>query len=575
MAEITTGVQIQGTLTPTYDEDNYAVTDPKYGIGGYREIPAVAALTNPLDPNFIPEDRQSTGMLVYAADTDLIYKLVTPDSTTPVYAVLSTGTSGLNSNYQIGGLENTLQITATDGPVILTQAGVDPGNNGLRLNNSMRMQLGDAAGTLWSFYRDGPPVLRLNCTVAALDTPGDAMFFEAGTGGAASATSGGVGGTVDFKAGKGGAAATGSKPAGAGGAFYYTAGEGGAAFASESPGAGGGSLVFNAGRGGSGATAQQGGVGGGLTITAGAGGVAGGGTEGFGGTTNIRAGASLANIAGSTNILGGGTSTGTAGETYVEGGPSGGSSTGGDSYLRGGINTSTGNGGDAHIRGGFSSGGTVGNVYLGDQYTTRVEIGQATSGSHLRLVEFTTAQRNAVASPQAGAQVFNTDTNTMQFYDGAVWADIGAGGAGNTLNAAYDEGGAGAGRQIDVDNTLPVHIAAGTGTPTEALHVDDDLKVEFGTGKDDSIYYDSTADRLVIESTTEIDLAPANDELLLGATAPSTGGRCKVVLKNSVPVGGEIEYGRGSIWVDMANGVLYINMGISTNAVWFKVGQQN
>lgn len=143
MAEITTGVQIQGTLTPTYDEDNYPVTDSKYNLGGYHEVTVVSALTDPLDAEFIPLERQRKGMLAYAEDTDLIYKLVTPNAATPFYAVLSTGgTSGLNSNYQIGGTENTIQITATDGPVIFAQAGVDPGTNGIRFNDNMRLGLG-------------------------------------------------------------------------------------------------------------------------------------------------------------------------------------------------------------------------------------------------------------------------------------------------------------------------------------------------------------------------------------------------------------------------------------------------
>lgn len=388
MAEITTGVQIQGTLTTTYDEDNYAVTDSTYGLGGYREVTVVAALTNPANPEFVPLERQRKGMLVYATDTDLIYKLVTLSATLPVYTVLSTSSAtGLDSNYQVGGLENTINVTATDGPIILTQDGIDPGNFGMRLNGGMRMQFGAASGTLWSLYRDGPPILRLNCTTAAVDTPGDGMFFEAGTGGVASATGGGVGGTVDFKAGTGGAAATGFKSAGAGGAFYYTAGAGGAGFANESPGAGGGSLVFNAGKGGSGATAKQGGQGGGLTVTAGAGGAAGGGTEGFGGTTNIKAGASLANIAGSATVAGGGTVTGTAGTTYIEGGHGGGTSKGGDAYLRGGNNTSTGDGGDAYIRGGSAPGGTVGDVFLGDLYTGTIQYGSPTSATHLMYLD--------------------------------------------------------------------------------------------------------------------------------------------------------------------------------------------
>jgi len=42
----------------------------------------------------------------------------------------------------------------------------------------------------------------------------------------------------------------------------------------------------------------------------------------------------------------------------------------------------------------------------------------------------TTAQRNSISSPAAGSQIYNTDTNQDEFYNGSVWAAIGGGGGG-------------------------------------------------------------------------------------------------------------------------------------------------
>lgn len=58
MAEIPNSVSIPGTLAPTDHRDTYAVTDPKYQKGGYRECASVDEM------NAIPTERRTEGMLV-------------------------------------------------------------------------------------------------------------------------------------------------------------------------------------------------------------------------------------------------------------------------------------------------------------------------------------------------------------------------------------------------------------------------------------------------------------------------------------------------------------------------------
>lgn len=64
----------------------------------------------------------------------------------------------------------------------------------------------------------------------------------------------------------------------------------------------------------------------------------------------------------------------------------------------------------------------------------------------------TTAQRTSIAAPATGLIVYDTTTSGFWYYDGTAWVEIASGVlSGNTLDGAYDEGGAGAGRIITAD----------------------------------------------------------------------------------------------------------------------------
>ena len=62
----------------------------------------------------------------------------------------------------------------------------------------------------------------------------------------------------------------------------------------------------------------------------------------------------------------------------------------------------------------------------------------------------TQAQKNAIASPANGLLIYQTDgTAGFYYYNGTLWQSLSSG--KNTLDQAYDEGGAGAGRTITAD----------------------------------------------------------------------------------------------------------------------------
>ena len=73
----------------------------------------------------------------------------------------------------------------------------------------------------------------------------------------------------------------------------------------------------------------------------------------------------------------------------------------------------------------------------------------------VKLPNVATASLPAAATGVNGNEgniVYDATTSSIKFSDGSSWAAINAGGGANTLNAAYDQGGAGAGRSIDVDS---------------------------------------------------------------------------------------------------------------------------
>lgn len=76
----------------------------------------------------------------------------------------------------------------------------------------------------------------------------------------------------------------------------------------------------------------------------------------------------------------------------------------------------------------------------------------SSSNKGMLIPRLTTAQRTGIAAPANGLLVYDTNTSSFWFYDGGAWVELISGTInGNTLDEAYNEGGAGAGRIISAD----------------------------------------------------------------------------------------------------------------------------
>ena len=69
MSNITGTVAVTGMITPGSTDDDFPVIDPKYGIGGYREV------ADTTERDAIPAPRKREGMLVYVAAEQKVYRL--------------------------------------------------------------------------------------------------------------------------------------------------------------------------------------------------------------------------------------------------------------------------------------------------------------------------------------------------------------------------------------------------------------------------------------------------------------------------------------------------------------------
>ena len=77
--------------------------------------------------------------------------------------------------------------------------------------------------------------------------------------------------------------------------------------------------------------------------------------------------------------------------------------------------------------------------------TTAGSVISNTTTSGLLFPRLTTVQRNAISSPSAGMQIYNTDTNMDEFYNGTVWGPISSGGGtpgGSNTQIQYNNSGA-------------------------------------------------------------------------------------------------------------------------------------
>ncbi|MFP5520768.1 MAG: hypothetical protein ACLGGX_12765 [Bdellovibrionia bacterium] len=99
------------------------------------------------------------------------------------------------------------------------------------------------------------------------------------------------------------------------------------------------------------------------------------------------------------------------------------------------------------------SGGSLGIGTATPNASALVDITSTTKG--LLIPRMTTTQRDAIASPATGLQVFNTTTQQLNFYNGASWQALGVAGSGVTSVSSAN---------------ADIAVATGTSTPVLTLN---------------------------------------------------------------------------------------------------------
>lgn len=60
-------------------------------------------------------------------------------------------------------------------------------------------------------------------------------------------------------------------------------------------------------------------------------------------------------------------------------------------------------------------------LYVGDDYNTAPETDSDIEAKVIRNTPITTTQRDAIATPLAGMEIYNSTTDQFEFYNGSVW----------------------------------------------------------------------------------------------------------------------------------------------------------
>jgi len=311
---------------------------------------------------------------------------------------------------------------------------------------------GNAGGSAWTTVSDitlpGDADRTITMPTASASSGND-LTVEAQTGGDGGQYNGG---DIALNAGAAGAPAPTGK-AGNGGRATVHGGNGGTVSGTNTnKGGGGGDLSLLAATGGNDTTSggAGGGAGGWAELRGGDGGFSNNGTGGQGGGITVQAGQGGSGVTG-----------GQGGELVLRGGTGLGAALGGDVIVRGGVGDS-GNGGHVYLRGGLSLSGTNGDVIIGDQWTTRVEVGGTSSVEY--QLQANTSNR-LITGADGNTIVMDGDTSHWILVAAPTSAGngdvlrIGAGagnGAANNGGDLYLE--AGEGGTSGIDGT--VHLAA-------------------------------------------------------------------------------------------------------------------
>ena len=162
-----------------------------------------------------------------------------------------------------------------------------------------------------------------------------------------------------------------------------------------------------------------------------------------------------------------------------------------------------------------------GHQYLDPIYLNMNEVeGILEASTSIPALYFTPS---ASATASEGMVYYDSDTDTLNYRNASAWVELAAGAGDNTLDNAYDQGGSGAGRSIDVDTgavTLTVsdtddNVALAV-VQNDATNDPDAMTITMGAG--------STGTALTIDSqATGTDIAGDNWNVSQVGTATLTG----------------------------------------------------
>lgn len=135
----------------------------------------------------------------------------------------------------------------------------------------------------------------------------------------------------------------------------------------------------------------------------------------------------------------------------------------------------------------------------------------------------TTVQRDAIASPATGLEIFNTTTNQIEFYNGTIWGPVGSSTpAGANTQIQFNNSGAfGASSNLTWDGTTFTTI----GIQAQGLTVNGEIAIQ---GGNDLIMFDSTNTNF-IEVMPPVTVDSGGVVWVLPGNVPSAGQSLKVL----------------------------------------------
>ncbi len=228
-------------------------------------------------------------------------------------------------------------------------------------------------------------------------------------------------------------------------------------------------------------------------------------------------------------------------------------------------------------------GGSVGIGTATPNASAILDLSSTTQGA--LIPRMTTAERNLIAAPATGLQIYNTSTNSINFYNGATWEALGVAGSGMTsLNAltgsaqTLEVGSAGTDFAINSVGTahtfnIPSASAANRGLLTSADYTAFVAKLTSPlTTKGDLIVHDG-AGHIRLPAGTDTYILSANSATASGLEwiAAPTGDITEIVAGNGLT--GDATSGVATLAVGAGTGIIAnandiaVNVGTGNNQI--------